>query len=124
MTVDGKGKAGASEIIQADWIKIASLGNKDLFRLLGKDLDIGEAAAITLAVERKADLILLDETDARSVADIYNLPKTGVLGILMRAKKDKIIKEIKPLLNRLREEANFWIAQNLYTDILKQTDEL
>jgi len=87
LTVDGKDKPGMNEIIRADWIKIANVRNRALVRLLNKDLDMGESSAIALAVERKANLILLDETDARNVAEIYNLPKTGVLGILSNASK-------------------------------------
>ncbi len=93
-------------------------------KLLNKDLDSGESAAIALALERKANLILLDETDARFIAEFYHLPKTGVLGILMRAKKYRMIKEVRPLLDSLREQANFRIAENLYEDILFKTDEL
>ena len=55
-------------------------------------MDVGESAAIALAIERKANLLLLDETDARNLAEFYNLAKTGVLGILMRAKKRSLIK--------------------------------
>ncbi len=124
LTVDGKGKAGADEIMRSDWIEIANVKNIELIKLLNKDLDIGESAAIALAVERKADLILLDETDARNMADIYHLSKTGVLGILMRAKKYKIISEVKPLLEKLRKHAKFRIAQFLYDEILIQTGEL
>lgn len=53
-------------IQQAEWIERVELGDKTLYPLLRKDLDDGEAAAIALAIERHADLILLDETDART----------------------------------------------------------
>ena len=70
LTVAGKGKPGSMVITQADWIHRVPLGNRTLYTLLNKDLDDGEAAAIALAVEKHADLMLLDETDARNVADI------------------------------------------------------
>ena len=37
--------------------------NRDLVKSLQRDLDIGEAEAIALAVERKATVVFLDETD-------------------------------------------------------------
>ncbi len=124
LVIDGKGKAGSRQIAQAKWIAKRKIRNIKLFQLLKKDLDIGEAAAITLAIEAKAQLILLDETDARTVAEIYDLPKTGVIGLLMRAKERRLIQEVKPFLAALRSEANFWIKQNLYEQILYEMKEL
>jgi predicted nucleic acid-binding protein len=124
LTVDGRGKPGAKAIEECDWIVIETIQTESLFRLLCKDLDVGEASVIALAVEKEADLILLDETDARNMAEIYNLRKTGLLGILMRAKQAKLIKEVKPLLSRLQIEANFWISSDLFHEILERTNEI
>ena len=124
LVVDGEGKLGSGEIAEASWIKRSSIDNIALFQLLKRSLDIGEAAAITLAIEKNANLILLDEIDARSMSEIYNLPKTGVIGILMRAKNRHLIKEIKPLLDALRTEAHFWIKQHLYERVLLEMGEL
>jgi len=49
------------------------LRHNALYPLLRKDLDDGEAAAIALAIEQHADLILLDETDARVSAALAPL---------------------------------------------------
>ncbi len=68
---EGKGKSGTAEIEMArqlGWVEVASPGNLPLVSLLQRDLDEGESEAIALAIERQADLILLDETDARQVA--------------------------------------------------------
>ena len=56
-------------------------------RLLAADLDPGEAEAIALVLELSADLILLDERDGRSVAERAGLRVTGVIGVLLRAKR-------------------------------------
>ncbi|MGE0084739.1 MAG: DUF3368 domain-containing protein [Desulfococcaceae bacterium] len=58
------------------------------------------------------------------MAEIYNLPKTGVSGILMRAKKYKMINEVRPLLEEPGKQAKVWIAQPLYENILIKTGEL
>jgi hypothetical protein len=105
------------------WIKIVKVKNDSLVKTLTKDLDVGESAAIALAIERKANLLLLDETDARNLAEFYNLAKTGVLGILMRAKKRSLIKQIKPMLEKLRIQAHFWIKPDLYDAILSEMGE-
>jgi predicted nucleic acid-binding protein len=49
------------------------------------DLDEGEANAITLALERRADLLLLDERDGTAVARTRGLTVTGKLGAPDRA---------------------------------------
>ena len=109
---------------EAEWIEVQAPKNKHLVKSLQRDLDEGEAEAIALAVERKADVIFLDEADARRVADIYGLHKTGVIGLLVRAKQEGKIFSLKDELNRLREEAKFWIDDQLYEQVLKEVGEL
>lgn len=123
LIVEGKGKPGTNEIEKAKWIKVAKVKNNSLVKMLTKDLDVGESATIALAIERKANLLLLDETDARNLAEFYNLTKTGVIGILMRAKKRNLIKEIKPMLEKLRTQAHFWIKPDFYEIILSAMGE-
>lgn len=123
LIIEGKGKPGTNEIEKAKWIKVAKVKNDSLVKMLTKDLDVGESAAIALAIERKANLLLLDETDARNLAEFYNLTKTGVIGILIRAKKRSLIKEIKPMLEKLRTQAHFWIKPDLCDAILTEMGE-
>ena len=123
LIIEGKGKPGTNKIEKAKWIKVVKVKNDSLVKTLTKDLDVGESAAIALAIERKANLLLLDETDARNLAEFYNLTKTGVLGILMRAKKRNLIKQIKPMLEKLRIQAHFWIKPDLYNAILSEMGE-
>lgn len=123
LIIEGKGKPGTNEIEKVKWIKVEEVKNNSLVKTLTKDLDVGESAAIALAIEKKADLLLLDETDARNLAEFYNLTKTGVIGILMKAKKRSLIKEIKPMLDKLRIHVHFWIKPDLYDAILSEMGE-
>jgi len=72
--------------IDNGWIEILEPSDQTLLRLLKQDLHEGEAEVIALALELQADLVLLDETEARKVAELYQLQKTGVVGLLIRAK--------------------------------------
>jgi len=72
-----------------------------LLRLLRRDLGDGESEVIALAVEKRANLVLLDESDARRTADLYGLSKTGIIGLLIRAKQEGHIDSLKTDLDRL-----------------------
>jgi predicted nucleic acid-binding protein len=122
----GKGRVGTVEIEaarQTGWIVMMPPTNEPLLRLLKRDLDEGESEAIALAIERQADLILLDETDARQVAERYSLPKTGVIGVLIRAKREGKIASLQAELDKLRSQGGFWIAEKLYQQALRAVGE-
>lgn len=54
-------------------------------------LQSGESAAISLALEMRAGLLLVDERDARAAAVHRGLSVIGLLGILERAATSKLI---------------------------------
>ena len=97
--------------------------NSLLLQTLQRDLDLGEAAAIILALEHNADLILMDEMAGRSMAKFYGLPVIGSIGCLIEAKRRQIIPTIKPLLDTMQTDARFWISNNLYKVVLRDADE-
>jgi hypothetical protein len=81
-------------------------------------LDRGEAETIALALELGADLVLLDERDGRYTAQRFGLRVVGVLGVLLEAKSKGLIKNIKPYLDMLRQQAGFYIRETLYQQML------
>ena len=87
-------------------------------------LDIGEAEALTLALQRKADLILLDESAARLRASELGIAHTGVLGILRQARKAGRISSLKAEIGRLRSEAHFFINPALEKSLLISVGEI
>jgi len=92
-------------------------------RLLKATLDPGEAEAIALALEMAADLILLDERDGRIAAERAGLRVTGLLGVLLRAKRDGQIRSVKPELDLLRSRARFFVAPHLERMFLDHAGE-
>jgi predicted nucleic acid-binding protein len=86
-------------------------------------LDAGEAAALPLAVEIHADAVLLDERRGYEVAIQLGLRPIGVLGILLRAKAAGFLPEIKPVIETLRRDANFWISEALREQVLRLARE-
>ncbi|MEM9935995.1 MAG: hypothetical protein AAF824_20380 [Bacteroidota bacterium] len=56
-----------------DWIAVVSIEDLSLFNELIQYLDPGEAEAIVLALETKADLLLIDERKGRRIAKEYRI---------------------------------------------------
>jgi predicted nucleic acid-binding protein len=86
-------------------------------------LDAGEAEALTLAEELRAELILVDELAGREVARQCGFNVLGTLGILLRAKQQHLCPAVAPLLGRLRYELNFFVSPQLHQAILRQAGE-
>ena len=105
------------------WIEIAAPADKSLVSLLKRDLGDGESEVIALAVEHRASLVFLDESEARRIAELYGLTKTGVIGILIRAKREGQIPLLRTELDRLREPGGFWIEDGLYHRALAAVGE-
>jgi hypothetical protein len=122
----GESRAGAVEVgqaCQAGWIQVVAPADKALLQLLRRDLDDGESQVIALAVEKEADLVLLDESDARRTADLYGLSKTGVIGLLIRAKQEGLIESLEAELDKLSHQGGFWIEERLYDRALYAVGE-
>lgn len=90
---------------------------------LAANLDLGEAEALTLAIELKASLVLLDESAARHRASSLGLPFTGALGILRRAKQTGRITSLRDQIARLRRQARFFIGSALENALLASVGE-
>lgn len=117
----GKTTEYYKDLSKIDWIKIEKIKDENAVKYF-LDLDLGEAEAIVLATELKADLIVLDEKLGRYHAKHADLKITGTIGILIKAKKEGLISELKPLLNELSEK-NVWISEKLKKVILEKVKE-
>lgn len=119
----GKDNFGFQEIQNEKWIKTQNIKNELAKKYLLTDIDDGEAEVIVLAEELKSNIIIMDDKLGRKIARLRGFAVIGTLRLLVIAKDKEIITEVKPLLNRLRE-AGFWVSDNVYKDILKQSNEI
>ena len=87
-------------------------------------LQAGEIAALSLAVERQADAVLMDELAGRAAAVALGLRPVGLLGILLNAKECSLIPALAPLLDKLETEAEFWISTALRFAVLQEAGEV
>jgi len=88
-----------------------------------RGLHDGEIAAISLALERKADAVLMDERVGTVRAISLGLKPVDLLGILLEAKALLLIPALLPLLDRLETEADFWIGAELRNSVLRSAGE-
>jgi predicted nucleic acid-binding protein len=116
-------KSTIETALKEGWLEVRTAGSPALIALLKASLHEGESEAIALAVETSAPCTLLDEREARASALRMNLTITGVLGVLLRAKKRGDIPAVKPLMEQLRHEAHFYIAADLERQLLEFAGE-
>lgn len=83
----------------------------------------GEIAALSLALHRRADLVLMDEREGRAAASALGLVTMGLLGILVQARRRSLIPAVAPFLDLLQNGARFWIAPALREMILRSVHE-
>ncbi len=117
---------GAVEVQTLPWIqKQAVIDSQRVIWIqeTQESIDLGEAEAIVLALELKADLLLMDERRGRIVATSYGLQITGLLGVLLQAKRKMLIPSVKVLMDQLMDQANFRVSSKLYTTIIQSAGE-
>ena len=114
------------QLLSLEWIQVQQIIDLQLVNRLRNEnnLDLGEAQAITLALELKADDLLIDERLGRREAVRLGLSITGVLGVLLVAKTRGLIASVKPIIDALITQANFRISDQLYEEVLRTANEL
>ncbi len=80
------------------------------------DLGRGEAEVLALGCEEVEPLLIIDDALARKIAKLQAFKITGTAGVLLKAKKEGYFKEIKPILNRLKE-IGFYLSDKLVAEI-------
>jgi predicted nucleic acid-binding protein len=116
------GAQDAKEIENAEWIHPVPIVDADLKKALRLTIDEGEAAAIVLALEQKADIILMDDYDGRAMAREYSLKVIGTIGILLKAKLEGKTHSFKHDLDTLRSNG-FWLDEALYLRLITEANE-
>ena len=85
-------------------------------------LDPGEAAVLGLALERKVQLVAIDEKRGRLVARSLGLRVTGSIGIPLRAKRLGLISAVGPRLDAMRL-GGAWLSPRLLAETLREAGE-
>lgn len=104
------------------WIHVENIKDVSEKKMYKAKLHDGEVEVMILAQEQKADLVIIDDNAAKKAAKYLGMAVTGTIGVLMKAKKQGIISQIKPLLLEMNEKG-FYISDNLLEDVLHEVKE-
>jgi len=122
------GKIGfeSNQIDQAlsDFLRVVDLGSLEInVDEPPANLGEGEKQSIFLAFSLKKDvLLLIDDRAGRQAADYLNIPKIGLVGILLLAKKRGLLENVGSLLQELRV-AGYWLSDEVIAVARKLAEE-
>lgn len=104
------------------WIHVENIKNQMAKSMFKTQLHDGEVEVMILAKEKNADLVIIDDANAKKHAKYLKLSVTGTLGILIRAKRQGYISELKPIIQEMVEK-NIFISEKLMKLCLEQVGE-
>lgn len=104
------------------WIKVSAPTQPLAAQVLAVSLGPGEREAISLALERSARRVLLDERPARRLAAALGLPVVGTLGLVLAFKRRGLVPEVKPILDELIAKG-FRVTPRLLQQVLNDAGE-
>jgi predicted nucleic acid-binding protein len=104
-----------------DWVEIRRSTSRPALPLIN-DLGPGETETLMLVLESTDAVALLDDALARRVAEILNVRFTGTLGLLLDAKKAKLVTSLRPLLDQL-QVLRFRLSPQARSTILRLAGE-
>ncbi|MCC5637100.1 DUF3368 domain-containing protein [Nostoc sp. CHAB 5844] len=122
VTVQGVGLPGSQAVSQLTWLEIQT-PEALMLEPLSILVDLGEAEAIALAQSIPDSTVLLDDAQARRVAERLGIRRIGTLGILRKAKKAGLIVEVKVYIEQLRNNG-IYIRPSLIDAVLRDVGEL
>lgn len=122
VTIQGVGLPGAQAVSQLTWLEIQA-PEALILEPLSILVDRGEAEAIALAQSTPDSTVLLDDAQARRVAERLGIRRIGTLGILPKAKKAGLIVELKVYIEQLGTNG-IYIRPSLIDAVLRDVGEI
>ncbi|MDD5204300.1 MAG: hypothetical protein PHS17_02710 [Desulfobacterales bacterium] len=107
-------------LLDAQKIKVVQAKNTRMVEALRRKLGKGESEAIVAAVERSADLVVLDDRAARIEAVSVGLNVKGTLGIIRRLIDLGVVKFELDRLYQDLSALKFRVSRNIFDDIFSE----
>ncbi|MCM1135451.1 MAG: DUF3368 domain-containing protein [Clostridium sp.] len=105
-----------------DWVLVDKIKNQMAKAMYKTQMHDGEVEVMILAKEIAADVVIIDDANAKKHAKYLGLPVTGTLGVLIKAKQNGYIDELKPILQQMVENG-IYILRSLVDLCLRQAEE-
>lgn len=106
------------------FLTVQKISDAAAVNALLKQIDRGEAEAIVLAAEARADFLLMDEVAGRQIARERGIPVVGLLGVLVESKRRGLIVCVREILDQLEAETTFFVASHLKARVLTEAGEM
>jgi predicted nucleic acid-binding protein len=120
--LDEPSRPGAAALAAAGtWLRIEAPIDRRAVAELTAAVDAGEAEAIALAAERRLTL-LIDDRAGRRAAYGRRVPVTGSGGVLLAAKRARLIGLVRPALDDLIWQG-LRLSPRLYRQLLQDAGE-
>ena len=106
-----------------NWIHVERIANQSDKKMYKAKLHDGEVEVMILAQEGTADgLVVIDDNTAKKTAKYLGLKVTETIGVLLKAKREGVIPEIAPVLEKMKKNG-FYISESLEQLVLEQAGE-
>jgi predicted nucleic acid-binding protein len=105
-----------------DWLVITSPRQQLQPKQVSASIGAGEHSTISLALELRADRVIIDELPGRRLAMQIGIEAIGTVGLLLAAKRQQLLELIRPELDRLRS-VRFFMDEKLYRHALDEAGE-
>ena len=123
ITVPAAVAAELKSVLLPDWVRVVSIPQGAIPYVREARLGRGETEAIHLALHLRPDRLLMDDGEGRRGAQRLGLRVTGVLGLLVAAKRKELLPVVRPEMDALRT-SGFRISEALYKDLLASCGEI
>lgn len=104
------------------WIHVENIQNEMAKSMYKTQLHEGEVEVMILAKETEANLVIIDDANAKKHARYLGLTVTGTLGVLIKAKNQGHISELKPMLEEMVAK-NIYLSDKIIQKCLQQVNE-
>ena len=114
----------AAQRIEAarEWIEVRKVDSNLDRRMYRAKLHEGEVEVMLLAQEIGADVVIIDDGAARKTAEYLELPLTGTLGVMIKAKQRGLLEAVMPVVQQMEQNGIFF-SKELKEKIRKLSNE-
>ena len=117
-----KSEPARTLVRNSEFIHVFSVADSWSRKMFSSRLHAGEVEVMLLAEEKQADLLIMDDNAAKKTAKFLGFKVTGTLGVLLKAKQEGHVKEVKQLVEKLQDNG-FFVSPKVKQYVLEEANE-